>query len=211
MLRVAPPSRRVTVAPGPIPFCRCVQPLAERRTDDIVHLHTEAIDLMRSAASVVKSQPQPALPVVSSCHTTWDLCWDREVIIMTAAHPRPDLAAYAEAARMSQPELVAALRDLLGAKLVAYLGRVSETRAVRQWAEGTRTIANPDDVERLRLAYRAARLITERDTPAVAQAWFQGLNPVLDDRAPALLLRDGELADVGPQVLAAARQFAAVG
>ena len=130
---------------------------------------------------------------------------------MTAAHPRPDLAAYAEAARMSQPELVAALRDLLGAKLVAYLGRVSETRAVRQWAEGTRTIANPEDVERLRIAYRAARLITERDTPAVAQTWFQGLNPVLDDRAPALLLRDGELADVGPQVLNAARQFAAVG
>ena len=101
--------------------------------------------------------------------------------------------------------------DALGARLVAYLGRVSETRAVRQWADGTRTIANPEDVERLRIAYRAARLITERDTPAVAQAWFQGLNPVLDDRAPALLLRDGELADVGPQVLNAARQFAAVG
>ncbi|WP_238423572.1 helicase associated domain-containing protein [Gordonia sp. 'Campus'] len=54
-------------------------------------------------------------------------------------------------------------------------------------------------------------MITERDSPAVAQAWFQGLNPVLDDRAPALLLREGELADVGPQVLDAARQFAAVG
>ena len=93
---------------------------------------------------------------------------------MTAVHPRPDLAAHAEAARMSQPELVAALRDLLGAKLVAYLGRVSETRAVRQRAEGTRTIADPEDVQRLRIAYRAARLISERDTPAVAQAWFQG-------------------------------------
>jgi hypothetical protein len=45
----------------------------------------------------------------------------------------------------------------------------------------------------------------------VAQAWFQGLNPILDDRAPALLLREGELADIGPRVLAAARQFAAVG
>jgi len=54
-------------------------------------------------------------------------------------------------------------------------------------------------------------LITDRDTPAMAQAWFQGLNPILDDRAPALLLRKGELADIGPQVLAAARQFAAVG
>ncbi|ABG99545.1 conserved hypothetical protein (plasmid) [Rhodococcus jostii RHA1] len=130
---------------------------------------------------------------------------------MATAHPRPDLAAYNEAARMSQPELVTALRELLGVKLVAYLGRVKETRAVRQWADGTRTIGNASDVERLRIAYRAARLITDRDTPAVAQAWFQGLNPILDDRAPALLLREGELADIGSQVLAAARQFAAVG
>lgn len=88
---------------------------------------------------------------------------------------------------------------------------MTETRAVWQWSDGTRTIANPDDVGRLRIAYRAARLITEHDTHAVAQAWFQGLNPVLDDRAPALLLRDGELADVGLQVLDAACQFAAVG
>ncbi len=90
-------------------------------------------------------------------------------------------------------------------------GKVKETRAVRQWAEGTRTINNDTDVERLRIAYRAARLIAERDTPAVAQTWFQGLNPILDDRPPALLLREGELSDVGPKVLAAARQFAAVG
>lgn len=130
---------------------------------------------------------------------------------MATAPPRPDHAAYNEAARMSQPELVTALRELLGAKLLAYLGRVKETRAVRQWADGTRTIGNATDVERLRIAYRAARLITARDTPAVGQAWFQGLNPILDDRAPALLLREGELADIGPQVLAAARQFAAVG
>ncbi|MET3642821.1 hypothetical protein ABIC73_004424 [Prescottella equi] len=130
---------------------------------------------------------------------------------MTTSHPRPDLAAYNEAARMTQPQLVTALRELLGAKLVAYLGKVKETRAVRQWAEGTRSIGNDIDVERLRIAYRAARLITERDSPAVAQTWFQGLNPILDDRPPGLLLREGDLADVGPQVLAAARQFAAVG
>ena len=54
-------------------------------------------------------------------------------------------------------------------------------------------------------------VIAERDTPAVAQIWFQGLNPILDDGPPALLLREGELSGVGPKVLAAARQFAAVG
>lgn len=130
---------------------------------------------------------------------------------MTSARQRPELAAYNAAARMGQPELVTALRELLGAKLVAYLGRVKETRAVRQWAEGTRTINSETDVERLRLAYRVARLITERDSAAVAQTWFQGLNPILDDQPPALLLREGDLHDVGPKVLAAARQFTAVG
>ena len=33
---------------------------------------------------------------------------------------------------------VRALKDLLGAKLVAYIGAVKETRAVRQWADGER-------------------------------------------------------------------------
>ena len=56
---------------------------------------------------------------------------------------KPDLDAYNNAMTMSTAELVTALRDLLGAKLVAYLGRVKETRAVRQWAEGTRTSPTP--------------------------------------------------------------------
>ena len=124
---------------------------------------------------------------------------------------KPDLDAYNNAMSMTTAQLVTALRDLLGAKLVAYLGRVKETRAVRQWAEGTRSIANPADVDRLRVAYRAAAVLTARDSKQVAQAWFQGLNPLLDDRSPARVLRDGDLEQVGPQVLTAARQFAAVG
>jgi hypothetical protein len=43
---------------------------------------------------------------------------------------------------------------------------------------------------------------------AVAQAWFTGLNPMLGDRSSARPLREGDLADVGPHVLAAAREFA---
>lgn len=111
---------------------------------------------------------------------------------------------------MSEPDLIIALRDLLGSKLVAYLGKVNQTSTVRQWSDGSHCIGNPDDVDRLRLAYRIAWLITERDSPAVAQAWFQGANPNLDDRAPAQLLRDASLTDIGPQVLAAAHQFTAV-
>lgn len=129
---------------------------------------------------------------------------------MPVTPARPDLA-YVNAVRLSSAELAGELRALLGAKLVAYLGGVKETRAVRQWVEGTRQIAGVDNQRRLRLAYQAAKLIAERDDPGVVQAWFQGLNPALADRSPARVLRDGDLDDVGPQVLAAARQFAAVG
>jgi hypothetical protein len=37
------------------------------------------------------------------------------------------------------------------------------------------------------------------------------LNPFLDDVSPARLLRDGDIEVEGPRVIAAARQFAAVG
>lgn len=130
---------------------------------------------------------------------------------MTTSPARPDLAAHHSAMRLEPAVLDTELRDLLGAKLVAYLGGVQETRAVRQWAEGTRVVSGGEDLQRLRVAYHAARLLAERDTTPVIQAWFQGLNPALGDRSPARLLREGTVDEVGPQVLAAARQFAAVG
>lgn len=123
---------------------------------------------------------------------------------------RADLRAYEDSVRLSTPDLVGALRDLLGARLVAYLGEVKETRAVRQWAEGTRT---PSDevVRRLREAYRVAAFLRQTDAGEVVQVWFQGTNPRLDDVAPARLLREGDLEDAAPRVLAAARAFSAAG
>jgi len=118
--------------------------------------------------------------------------------------------AYNDSVRLPAPDLVARLRDLLGAKLVAYLGSVKETRAVRQWAEGERTPSD-ETLNRLRLAYRAAVLIAQRDTAEVAQAWFMGANPQLGEVAPARLLREGELDEVGARVIRAAETFAAVG
>lgn len=129
----------------------------------------------------------------------------------TTTPQRPGLHAHAQAIRLDTPVLVKALRELLGAKLVAYLGGVRETRAVRQWAEGTRSVQDKTDERRLRLAYQVATLIAERDSAGVVQAWFQGLNPQLEDRSPARLLREGDLDEVGPLVLSAARAFAATG
>lgn len=129
----------------------------------------------------------------------------------TVTPQRPGLQAHAQATRLDTAVVVKALRDLLGAKLVAYLGGVQETRAVRQWAEGTRAVQDKTDERRLRLAYQAGTLIAEGDSAEVVQAWFQGLNPQLEDRSPARLLREGDLDEVGPLILAAARSFVATG
>lgn len=152
-------------------------------------------------------------------HPVEDVVGDRDqrgrqdsTVLMTGDHSAsPDLAAYQEAIALSTPDLVSELARLLGLGLVAYLGSTTEISTVRQWAQGTQALASERDIERLRLAFRAARLLVSRDCKEVAQAWFQGLNPSLGDLSPARTLREGDLAINGPRVLAAARQFATTG
>lgn len=130
---------------------------------------------------------------------------------MTVLSSSPGLGAYQESVTLEFPQLVEQLRTLLGAQLVAYLGGVKETRAVRQWAAGERE-PSAAVVQRLRLAYQVAGLIAEsRNSPAILQAWFQGANPQLEDRSPARVLREHPMDEVSPQVLSTARAFARVG
>jgi hypothetical protein len=123
---------------------------------------------------------------------------------------RPDFEAYNHSARVEFSVLVKELSELLGPKLVAYIAGVLETRAVREWITGPRKPRVPAP-DRLRLAYRVASLIAEHDSPSVVRAWLMGLNPQLDDRSAARLLREGDLDEVGPQVLSAARAFVSGG
>jgi hypothetical protein len=124
----------------------------------------------------------------------------------TVSRERPDYVAHERATRATFPEVVTMLNEILGSKLCAYLGSVKEARAVHEWADGTR---EPNDMtrQRLRVALRVALAIADTDGAEVTRAWFQGLNPQLDDRSPARLLREGDLAEVGPAVTAAERAF----
>ncbi len=128
----------------------------------------------------------------------------------TTSIARPDYDAHVRATRATFPEVVQELRDILGSKLCAYIGLVKETRAVHQWAEGERA-PSAEVQRRLRVAFQTAAAIAAADGSAVAQAWFQGINPQLDDRSPARLLREGDLDEVGPEVIGAARAFLAGG
>jgi hypothetical protein len=127
-------------------------------------------------------------------------------VMAAISSARPDYLAHERAIRATFPEVVSLLRETLGAKLCAYLGSVKETRAVNEWADGIR---EPSDAtqQRLRFALQVALAIAGADGPEVTRAWFQGLNPQLDDRSPARVLREGDLQEVGPAVVAAERAF----
>lgn len=106
--------------------------------------------------------------------------------------------------------LVAALREVLGARLVAYLAGADSTRVVSAWADGASAVP-PGAEGRLRLAHQVAGIITGSTSPRLAQSWFQGMNPHLGDHSPARLIRETDPADSGPVLVAAAHAYAAQG
>lgn len=122
----------------------------------------------------------------------------------------PGIEAYRDSVSLETSKIVGELRDILGSKLVAYLGNVKETRAVRLWADGSRSMSQETE-QRLRMAYQISRLVSETNQAHVVQAWFQGLNPHLADRSPARLIRELDPHEIGPDLLDAARAFARLG
>ncbi|WP_426517061.1 hypothetical protein ACPPVQ_19575 [Diaminobutyricibacter sp. McL0618] len=132
------------------------------------------------------------------------------VKLSTVSDQRPGLRAHEESIGLPFDDLVTRLRDILGVRLVAYIGGVKSARSVSSWAEGT---GEPGEVdrERLRHAFHAAALLRERYDATTVQSWFKGMNPSLGDRAPAQLLREGEPMVVAKDVIAAAKSFAYIG
>ncbi len=129
---------------------------------------------------------------------------------LLTSDPRPGLRAYEDSIMLAFPELVSHLRDILGVKLVAYIGGVKSARQVSTWAEGAGE-PGAADKERLRHAFHAASLLRERYDATTVQSWFRGINPTLNDEAPAQVLRTGDLTTGPRSVVAAAKAFAYIG
>ena len=104
--------------------------------------------------------------------------------------------------------VAAELRDILGARTCAYLGKATRTDIVERWVNGT---GEPDAAtqRRLRTALSAAGLIASADSAAVAQAWFMGMNSILEERSAMAMLREGDPDVVGPEIIGAARAYLA--
>ncbi|NGN83487.1 hypothetical protein G6N77_08450 [Arthrobacter silviterrae] len=123
---------------------------------------------------------------------------------------RPGLRAYDDSVRLAFPELVSQLREILGVRLVAYIGGVKSARSVSSWAEGTGSPGEVDQ-ERLRHAFHVAGLLREKYDAATVQSWFKGMNPALNDDAPAHVLREVDPMKGARDLIAAAKAFAYIG
>lgn len=111
-----------------------------------------------------------------------------------------------EAIRHELPTVVGELRSVLGAKLVAYIAGVDSTGTIRDWADRT-CVPTTETIETLRLTYRIVRRMEQISGGVAIASWFQGMNPLLEDRSPARVLRESADHAGRAHVLAAAESW----
>jgi len=109
--------------------------------------------------------------------------------------------------RLGVTEVTSELVAVLGAPTVAILGDVQDTRSVRAWAKGEYP---PDKEDNLRFALQVVYILQVREGPGTIRAWFAGMNDLLEDENPALLIGAGPDADTKKRILRAARHFVAM-
>ncbi|MCY0922468.1 MULTISPECIES: XRE family transcriptional regulator [unclassified Streptomyces] len=103
--------------------------------------------------------------------------------------------AHAITVRMHIDEIARFLQDNLGQRLTARLAGISDPKQVGRWASGD-SVPRHDAEERLRAALQVFQLIQDAESLYTARAWMIGMNPQLEDQAPAQCIADGRLRDV---------------
>lgn len=112
--------------------------------------------------------------------------------------------AHQETVRSSPQEMATELQRLFGQRIVAYMVGVADPKAVGRWARGEREPR--DETERkLRAVFQINRFLSLAESEAAARAWFIGMNPHFEDRAPFVIL--GENPAKAQEVLEAAKAF----
>lgn len=110
--------------------------------------------------------------------------------------------AHRQAAEASTADIARFLEETLGRSLSAHVAGGVSPKTVGRWVEGERPRRGAE--ERLRTAFHVFQLLlTGGDSEHTVRAWFIGLNPQLDDVAPAQALHDGQLREV----MVAAKSF----
>jgi len=116
--------------------------------------------------------------------------------------------AHRRAVQATPAEMAAYLQRLLGQQLKAYMTGIANPKAIGKWARGERS-PRPPAVAKLREAFQVAVLIAEFDDEETARAWFMGMNPALDHRAPAWVIANQP--DGGDRAMDAALAYLSYG
>lgn len=106
----------------------------------------------------------------------------------------------------SLADITGVLQEHLGQKLTAHIAGLADPKAIGKIAKGARA-PREEAEKKLRAAYRVLTILLDDESAHTARAWFIGMNPQLDDDAPADVLREGRLKDV----LAAVRSYSTGG
>lgn len=90
-------------------------------------------------------------------------------------------------------DIAAYVQSVLGPSLTALTLGIKDIKAVGQWAKSQRS-PRPAQEEALRATYQVVSYLASVENNDVIRAWFTGMNPDLDDRSPALTMRENPLA-----------------
>ena len=114
-------------------------------------------------------------------------------------------SAHKASVELASASIVARLQEALGRDVVAIITGKTP-RQVSRWVRGA---AKPPLQEQrlLRDTFQVVELLAQVDPDEVVRAWFIGMNPQLEDAAPAELIAEGRVRDV----MAAARAFVNAG
>ena len=88
--------------------------------------------------------------------------------------------------------MASTLIEVLGRPITAYIVHVRNVKTVSRWASGeVSSVRDRYSEERLLAAYQVVSLLQEFEGNETIRAFMLGMNPVLNDEAPAQALRDG--------------------
>jgi hypothetical protein len=116
--------------------------------------------------------------------------------------------AHERAVRASAAEMATFLQSLVGQKITAMIAGVDDPKAVGKWSRSERAPRGAAE-QRLRDAYHVATLLSLGESEETARAWLVGMNPLLEDRAPAAVF--AAFPDGGARAMRAAKAFLANG
>lgn len=111
-----------------------------------------------------------------------------------------------EAITFESSQIAGYLQEVLGQKIVAYLAGLKDVKMVSAWVRG-KSQPQPITLTRLRYAYQSARVLVDAYGEDTTRTWFFGSNHLLDNEAPAYVLRHAQTPGDMRLVVPAARAF----